>query len=190
MKRKSNSYSVKLDFHNISLLLDLQKYFCTLQIPCYSLSSMPDENWKDHINLWIGIFAYISYFSFHSMLLSCIIRIFHLIIFFPVSTISTFQIKFGMHFLIFFWRSFKDNIYIVISFHSLRRICFVWANRDLPLRYNREEHCPTVIKAVFRAAVPFGKGFRDWPLSSAQIGIPSSPAPECMSCLWNKSKTK
>lgn len=81
--------------------------------------------------------------------------------FFPVSTISTFQIKFGMHFLIFFWRSFKDNIYIVISFHSLRRIYFVWANRDLPLRYNREEHCPTVIKAVFRATVPFGKGFWD-----------------------------
>lgn len=74
-----------------------------------------------------------------------------------VST-STFQIKFGMNFLIFFWRSFKDNINTVISLHSLRRIYFVGANRDLPLRYNRE-HCPTVIKAVFRAVSPLGKGF-------------------------------
>ena len=82
MKRKSNSYPIKLGFYNISLLLDLQKYFCTLWIPCYSLSSMLYENWKDHINLWIGIFVCISYFPFHSILMNCIIRIFHLIIFF------------------------------------------------------------------------------------------------------------
>lgn len=94
-----------------------------------------------------------------------------------VSTTSTFQIKFGMHFLIFFWRSFKDNINTVISFHSLRRIYFVRANRDLPLRYNRE-HCPTVIKAVFRAAGPFGKGFRDFDLYlllKLQLPPPSPP---------------
>lgn len=164
MKRKSNSYPIKLGFYNVSLLLDLQKYFCTLQIPCYSLSSMLYENWKDHINLWIGMFVCVSYFPFHSILVNCIIRIFHLIIFFStVSTTSTFQIKFGMHFLIFFWRSFKDNINTVISFHSLRRIYFVRANRDLPLRYNRE-HCSTVIKAVFRAAGPFAKGFWDFDL--------------------------
>lgn len=179
MKRESNSYSIKLGFYNVSLLLDLQKHFCTLQIPSYSLSSMLDENWKDHINLWIGMFACISYFSFRSMLVSCIIRIFHLIyFFFPVSTISTFQIKIGMHFLIFFWRSFKDNIYIVISFHSLRRIYFVWANRDLPLRYNREEHCPTVIKAVFSAAVPFGKGFWEFDLYlPLKLQLPPPPPP-------------
>lgn len=84
-KRKSNSYPIKLGFYNISLLLDLQKYFCTLQIPCYSLSSMLYENWKDHINLWIGVFVCISYFPFHSILVNCIIRIFYLIIFFPQS---------------------------------------------------------------------------------------------------------
>lgn len=125
------------------------------------------------------MFACISYFSFRSMLVSCIIRIFHVIyFFFPVSTISTFQIKIGMHFLIFFWRSFKDNIYIVISFHSLRRIYFVWANRDLPLRYNREEHCPTVIKAVFSAAVPFGKGFWKFDLYlPLKLQLPPPPPP-------------
>lgn len=83
LKRKSYCHSIKLGFYNISLLLDLQKYFCTLQIPCYSLSSVLDENRKDHINLWIGMFACISYFSFHSNLVNCIIRIFNLIIFFP-----------------------------------------------------------------------------------------------------------
>lgn len=105
-----------------------------------------------------------------------------------VSTTSTFQIKFGMHFLIFFWRSFKDNINNVISFHSLRRIHFVWANRDLPLRYNRE-HFPTVIKAVFRAAGPFGKGLWDFDfylLLKLKLPPPSPPN----TCLRNKRKAK
>lgn len=183
MKRKSNSCPIKLGFYNISLLLDLQKYFCTLQILCNSLSSMLYENWKDHINLWIGMFVCISYFPFHISL--CIGELYNQYIssdylFSTVSTTSTFQIKFGMHFLIFFWRSFKDNINTVISFHSLRRIYFVQANRDLPLRYNRE-HCPTVIEAVFRAAGPFGRGFWDWPLSSSQIAIAFSLAPKYLS---------
>lgn len=85
LKRKSNSCPIKLGFYNISLLLDLQKYFCTLQILCNSLSSMLYENWKDHINLWIGMFVCISYFPFHFVLVNCIISIFHLIIFFPQS---------------------------------------------------------------------------------------------------------
>lgn len=105
-----------------------------------------------------------------------------------VSATSTFQIKFGMHFLIFFWRSFKGNINTVISFHSLRRIYFVQANRDLPLRYNRE-HCPTVIKAVFRAAGPFGKGFWDFDLYLLyRLQLPSPSHPNTH--LRNKRKAK
>lgn len=43
MKKKSNSYLINSDFYYISLL-DLLKYFSTLQIPWYSLSSVLDEN--------------------------------------------------------------------------------------------------------------------------------------------------
>lgn len=98
LKRKSNSNSIRSGFYNISLL-DLQKYTA---VHCwYALSSVLDKNWKYYIDLRIGLIA--CYFLFFvslyvGELYNQDISSNYLV---PVCTISTFQTKFGIHFLIF-----------------------------------------------------------------------------------------
>lgn len=129
----------------------------------------------------------ISCFSLHSMFMNCIIRIFHLIIFF---SLSVQQVHFKSSLVCISWFSFGSHSKTIstLSTHFiLWGESILFEPTDLPLRYNRQEHCPTVIKAVFRAAVPFGKGFWDLYLP-LKLQLPPPPSPSVRVVFYIREK--